>query len=192
MDALMISELFLFALGLSADAFAVAVCRGLAAGRVTVKQMLTVGVWFGGFQALMPTIGYFLGIHARELIEDYDHWIAFILLFAIGANMIRESFAQGGEDAGAVDASFSFGSMFILAVATSIDALAVGIAMAMSHRYEIAPAAAMIGVVTFVLSGAGLFLGSVFGEKYKKPATVAGGVILIFLAVFILGEHLWW
>lgn len=190
MNALILSELFLFALGLAADAFAVSVCRGLAAGRVTAKQMLTVGIWFGGFQALMPTIGYFLGIHARELIEDYDHWIAFILLAVIGANMIRESFSR--EKEAAADASFSFGSMLVLAVATSIDALAVGIAMAMSHRYEIIPAAAMIGTVTFILSGAGLLLGSVFGEKYKRPATVAGGVILIGLGIFILGEHLWW
>ena len=190
MNALIFAELFLFSLGLAADAFAVSVCRGLSAGRVTTGQILTVGVWFGGFQALMPALGYFLGEYARELIEDYDHWIAFILLFAIGANMIRESFSSEPEKN--ADASFSFFSMLVLAVATSIDALAVGIAMAMSHRYEIAPASAMIGAVTFVLSGLGLKIGSVFGEKYKKPATVAGGVILISLGVFILGEHLWW
>ena len=187
MDVLIISELFLFAVGLAADAFAVSVCKGLATGRVKWRHILTVGIWFGGFQALMPTLGYFLGSYARELIEDYDHWIAFILLAAIGANMIRESFS--GDDEGADD-SFAFGRMLVLAIATSIDALAVGIAMAMSQRYEIGAAAVIIGGVTFILSGIGLKIGSVFGEKYKKPATVAGGVILIALGVMILIEHL--
>lgn len=187
MDIILISELFLFALGLSADAFAVSVCKGLAAGRVRMRHIITVGGWFGGFQALMPTLGYFLGSFAHEMIESYDHWIAFALLFAIGINMIRESFSEKKED---TDDSFSFRRMLVLAVATSIDALAVGIAMAMSQRYEIAPAAVIIGVVTFALSGAGLKIGSVFGEKYKAPATVAGGVILILLGAFILAEHL--
>lgn len=187
MDIILISELFLFALGLSADAFAVSVCKGLATGRVRTRHIIIVGVWFGGFQALMPTLGYFLGSFAHDMIEDYDHWIAFALLVAIGANMIRESFSC--ED-GNADDSFSFWRMLVLAVATSIDALAVGIAMAMSQRYEIVPAAVIIGVVTFVLSGLGLRIGSVFGEKYKKPATVAGGVILIILGAVILAEHL--
>lgn len=187
MNIFTIAELFLFALGLAADAFAVSVCKGLATGRVRWRHILTVGLWFGGFQALMPAVGYFLGSYARELIESYDHWIAFILLVAIGANMIRESFS--GEEEGADD-SFAPGRMLILAVATSIDALAVGIAMAMSQRYDIGVAAAIIGVVTFILSGIGLKIGSVFGEKYKKPATIAGGVILIALGVMILAEHL--
>ena len=187
MDALILSELFLFALGLAADAFAVSVCKGLAVGKVKARHVIIVGAWFGGFQALMPTIGYFLGLYARDLIESYDHWIAFVLLFAIGANMIRETFTGDEETA---DASFSVGRMFVLAVATSIDALAVGIAMAMSRRYGIVSAAVVIGVVTFVVSGAGLMIGSVFGEKYRKPATVLGGIILILLGVVILAEHL--
>lgn len=187
MGDFIIVELFLFALGLSADAFAVSVCKGLAVGRVKWRQILTVGIWFGGFQALMPAIGYFLGSYARELIESFDHWIAFLLLVIIGANMIRESFGEDEENA---DASFAFGRMFVLAVATSIDALAVGIAMAMSQRYEIGYAAAVIGIVTFAVSGIGLKVGSVFGEKYKKPATIAGGVILMLLGAIILIEHL--
>ena len=187
MNAAIFSELLLFALGLSADAFAVSVCKGLATGKVRVRHIVTVGLWFGGFQALMPAIGYYLGLYARDLIENFDHWIAFILLAAIGANMIRESF---GGDEDKADASFAVGRMFILAVATSIDALAVGIAMAMSRKYEIASAASIIGIVTFAVSGAGLKIGSVFGEKYKKPATIAGGVILILLGCVILVEHL--
>ncbi len=187
MNIFIISELFLFALGLAADAFAVSICQGLSAGRVGVKEMAKVGLWFGGFQALMPTAGYFLGSLSRGIIEEFDHWIAFVLLAAIGVNMIRESFSSGGEAKGA---SFSAAALLPLAVATSIDAFAVGIALAMSGRYRIAPAALMIGCVTFTLCFFGLRIGAVFGEKYRRPATVAGGLILILLGGYILSEHM--
>ena len=171
-------------LGLAMDAFAVAVCKGLALKKATVRQALLVGVWFGGFQALMPLVGFWLGSNFQSLIENIDHWIAFILLGIIGFNMIRES----REEAETVDASFSVRAMFPLAVATSIDALAVGITFSFL-KVSIIPAVSLIGITTFILSAIGLVLGNRFGCKYKSKAEVAGGIILILIGTKILLEH---
>lgn len=181
-----IAELFLLAVGLSMDAFAVAVCKGLALKKVNFKQMALVGLWFGGFQALMPIIGYFVGVQFKDAITAVDHWIAFGLLALIGGNMIREAFSGEDEEA---DASLSFKKMLPLAVATSIDALAVGVSFAFLD-VNIGIAASFIGVVTFVLSTIGVKVGSLFGAKYKSRAELAGGIILILLGTKILLEHL--
>ena len=180
-------ELFILAVGLSMDAFAVSVCKGLALGRIKVKHGLIVGAWFGGFQALMPLVGWFLGSRFEQYIRAFDHWVAFFLLAAIGANMLRE--ALGKEEEEKTDASLAFKTMLVLAVATSIDALAVGITFAFL-RVRIVPAVLFIGVTTFLLSMLGVKAGSLFGEKYQKKAEIAGGVILILLGVKILLEHL--
>ena len=181
-------SVFFMGVALSMDAFAVSVCKGLTVGSVRGKHMLIAGVWFGAFQALMPLIGYYLGAAFHSYIEAFDHWIAFALLFAIGANMIKEAF--GDQEAEPADASFGVKTMFVLAVATSIDALAVGIALAMEEDTNIWLSIGVIGITTFLISGAGVKLGSVFGEKYEKKARVAGGVILILLGLKILLEHL--
>jgi putative Mn2+ efflux pump MntP len=186
--AIEIIEPLLYGIALSADAFAVSVCRGLAIGAVKPRHIAATGTWFGGFQAVMPIIGFYLGAESKDYIIKYDHWAAFVLLFIIGINMIRESTKKScPTDA---DASFAFKKMFVLAVATSIDALAVGIAFAMSGGENIWLTAIIIGIVTFVLSGIGLRLGSIFGIKYKSTATVIGGIILILLGTKILLEHL--
>ncbi len=181
-----IAELFLLAVGLSMDAFAVAVCKGLALKKASPGQMALVGLWFGGFQALMPLIGYFVGVQFKDAITAIDHWIAFILLAVIGGNMIREAFSTEEEKA---DASLSVKKMLPLAVATSIDALAVGVSFAFLDVH-IGTAASFIGVVTFFLSAAGVKVGSLFGAKYKSRAELAGGIILVCLGVKILLEHL--
>ena len=180
-------ELFLIAVGLSMDAFAVSVCKGLSTRELKAKHYLSVGAWFGGFQAGMPLIGYLLGVNFADYISAFDHWIAFGLLVLIGANMIKESLEKEPEkDAGA---SLAFKTMLVMALATSIDALAVGITFAFLE-VRIVPAVLFIGVTTFVLSGIGVKLGSVFGTKYKSRAEFAGGVILILLGIKILLEHL--
>lgn len=179
-------ELFILAVGLSMDAFAVSVCKGLAMPKITVKKTLIVGVWFGGFQALMPTLGYFLGVQFRDKITAIDHWIAFILLGIIGANMIKEACSGECEEE---NESLDIKTMFLLAVATSIDALAVGITFAFLNVHLIA-AVSFIGVTTFTLSAAGVKIGNIFGTKYKSKAELAGGVILILLGCKILLEHL--
>ncbi len=181
-----ILELFLVAVGLSMDAFAVAVCKGLASGKVRARHMLIPGAWFGVFQALMPLIGYFLGSRFEKYIVSVDHWIAFALLAGIGANMLRE--AHKGE-AGEEDASLAVKVMLPLALATSIDALAVGITFGFL-QVRILPAVLFIGAVTFLLSAAGVKVGSIFGERWRKSAQIAGGVILILLGLKILLEHL--
>lgn len=181
-----IAELFILAVGLSMDAFAVAVCKGLALKKVNVPQMALVGLWFGGFQALMPVAGYFVGVQFKDAITAVDHWIAFALLAAIGGNMIREALSKEEE---AADASLELRKMLPLAVATSIDALAVGVSFAFLD-VQIGLAASFIGVVTFLLSAAGVKVGSLFGAKYKRRAELAGGIILILLGVKILLEHL--
>ena len=178
-------ELAVIAVGLSMDAFAVAVCKGLATPKVEKKHMGIVGIYFGGFQALMPLLGYLLGSRFRVWIESIDHWIAFILLGCIGFNMIRES----REEAEKVDASLTAKAMLPLAVATSIDALAVGISFAFLS-VPVVPAVLLIGCITFVLSAAGVKLGNIFGVKYKSRAELAGGAILIIMGVKILIEHL--
>lgn len=180
-------ELFLIAAGLSMDAFAVSVCKGLATEKVKIKHFLIVGLWFGGFQALMPALGYFLGSGFEQYISHLDHWIAFILLALIGGNMIREALS-GKEEC--QDASFSVKVMFVMAVATSIDALAVGITFALLPDVNIAAAVSFIGIITFILSGTGLKIGNVFGIKYKAKAEFAGGLILVLMGTKILLEHL--
>lgn len=179
-------ELFILAVGLSMDAFAVSVCKGLAMPKITVKKATVVGIWFGGFQALMPALGYLLGSQFKESITAIDHWIAFILLGIIGGNMIRE--ACSGECENEND-SLDVKTMFLLAVATSIDALAVGITFAFL-KVNIAAAVTFIGVTTFIISAAGVKIGNIFGTKYKAKAELAGGIILVLLGLKILLEHL--
>lgn len=179
-------ELFLIAVGLSMDAFAVSVCKGLAMPKCTFKKAAIVGLWFGGFQALMPAIGYILGAQFQETIASIDHWIAFVLLALIGGNMIREALDNDEEEA---DASLDVKTMFLLAVATSIDALAIGITFAFL-KVNIIPAVCFIGSVTFIISFAGVKIGNVFGVRYKNKAEIVGGVILILLGLKILLEHL--
>lgn len=180
-------ELLLLGVGLSMDAFAVSVCKGLAMRKATLKAELTCGVWFGGFQALMPLIGFFLGTLFAEAIQAFDHWIAFGLLALIGGNMLKEALGDE-EDSG--DADLSIKTMFLMAVATSIDALAVGISLAMAGDVNIWTAIFLIGVTTFLLSAVGVAVGNVFGSRYEKKAELAGGVILILLGIKILLEHL--
>ncbi len=179
-------ELFLIAVGLSMDAFAVSVCKGLAMPKCTFKKAAIVGLWFGGFQALMPAIGYILGAQFQEAIASIDHWIAFVLLALIGGNMIHEALDNDEEEA---DASLNVKTMFLLAVATSIDALAIGITFAFL-KVNIIPAVCFIGIVTFIISFAGVKIGNVFGARYKNKAEIVGGVILILLGLKILLEHL--
>ena len=180
-------SLFLLAVGLSMDAFAVSICKGLALKKIQFKHALIVGLWFGGFQALMPVIGYFLGAQFKDAIASYDHWIAFGLLILIGGNMIRE--AVFDKDEPETDSALSFRSMLVLAVATSIDALAVGVTFAFLE-VNIWFSVMIIGVTTCILSMIGVKVGSVFGAKYEKKAEFIGGVILILLGVKILLEHL--
>lgn len=178
--------LFTLAVGLSMDAFAVSVCKGLALRRVTPKNCILVGIWFGGFQALMPLIGYVLGTQFEQYIVAFDHWIAFALLLLIGGNMIRES--RSKEEA-CPDGSLAIRDMFILAIATSIDALAIGITLAFL-RVNIVSAVSFIGILTFIISVIGVKAGSLCGAKYKSKAEMVGGIILIFLGSKILFEHL--
>ncbi len=180
-------ELFLLAVGLSMDAFAVSVCKGLSTQKLQVKHYLITGAWFGGFQALMPLIGYFLGSTFEKYITSVDHWVAFVLLALIGGNMLREGFSKEEEN---VNPSFSFKTMIVLAVATSIDALAVGITFALLPDVNIVAAVSFIGATTFILSAIGLKVGNIFGTKYKSKAEIAGGVILILIGLKILLEHL--
>ena len=178
-----IAELFILAVGLSMDAFAVSVCKGLSLGRINVKHMCTAGVWFGGFQALMPFLGYFLGSFFAEMIEKYDHWVAFVLLAIIGGNMIKESFGKDEK----VDSSMDVKSMLLLAIATSIDALAVGVTFAFL-QVQIVPAVSFIGVITFIFSAVGVKIGSLFGTKYKSKAELFGGIVLVLIGIKILLE----
>lgn len=179
-------ELFFLAVGLSMDAFAVSVCKGLSMKKVTLRKACLVGAWFGGFQALMPALGCFLGAAFSSYITSFDHWVAFVLLALIGLNMIREALS-GEEDS--ADDDLSFKAMLVLAIATSIDALAVGITFAFLE-VNLLWAVLFIGLITFMLSAAGVKVGNVFGEKYKSRAELAGGVILVLLGVKILLEHL--
>ena len=182
-----ILEILLLGIGLSMDAFAVSICKGLSAKRLQAKHYLIIGAWFGGFQALMPTIGYFLGSTFEQYITAFDHWIAFVLLAAIGAGMIRESLSKEESDG---NDSFSFKTMLLLALATSIDALAVGVTFALLPDVNVPLAVSLIGVTTFLCSAAGLKVGNVFGLRYKSRAEFAGGLILILIGLKILLEHL--
>lgn len=178
-------DLFVIAVGLSMDAFAVSVCKGLSVRQLKFSHACTAGLYFGGFQFLMPLLGYALGVRFQQYITSIDHWIAFVLLALIGANMIKESRGEAEQ----LNDSFSFWTMLPLAVATSIDALAVGITFAFLVE-RIVPAVCLIGVITFLFSAAGVKLGNVFGTKYKSKAEFAGGVILILLGTKILLDHL--
>ena len=181
-----LTELFILAVGLSMDAFAVAVCKGLAMPKVTWKKITAVGLWFGGFQALMPAAGYFLGIRFKDGITAIDHWIAFMLLSIIGINMIKESREDEDEE---LNASFDVKTMLALAVATSIDALAVGITFAFLDT-PILEAITIIGITTMIISIVGVVIGNYFGGKYKHKAELVGGIILVLLGVRILIQHL--
>ena len=181
-----LAELFVIAVGLSMDAFAVSVCKGLAMPKMNWKGALLVGLYFGGFQAAMPLFGYFLGSSFSLAIRAYDHWVAFILLSVIGANMVKESFSKEDE---CPDADLDIKNMVLLAIATSIDALAVGVTLAFLS-VNIIPAVSFIGVTTFILSVGGVKAGNLFGMKYKSKAERAGGIILILMAANILIEHL--
>lgn len=177
-------EIVLIAVALAMDAFAVSVCKGLAMQKITFKKAAIVGLWFGGFQTLMPTVGYFLGSAFAEKIEAIDHWVAFILLAIIGVNMIREAMSKDEEK---IDASLDVKTMFLMAVATSIDALAVGITFALEGE-NIAVSAILIGVITFCISALGVKIGSVFGTKFKSKAEFVGGVVLVGIGLKILLE----
>lgn len=179
-------ELFILAVGLSMDAFAVAICKGLSVGKLKMRYVLVTGLWFGAFQAIMPTVGYLLGTRFAGYITAIDHWIAFVLLALIGANMIREAFGKEEEE---LDDSFGVKAMFPLAVATSIDALAVGVTFAFLG-VRIVPAVSFIGCITFVLSAFGVWLGNVFGSRFKSAAELTGGCVLILMGIKILLEHL--
>ena len=178
-----ILEILLLGIGLSMDAFAVSICKGLSAKQLQTRHYLM----FGGFQALMPTIGFFLGSTFEQYITAFDHWVAFVLLSAIGAGMIKESLSK--EESNGND-SFSFKTMLLLALATSIDALAVGITFALLPDVNVPLAVCLIGITTFVCSAAGLKVGNLFGLKYKAKAELAGGIILILIGLKILLEHL--
>lgn len=182
-------ELFVLGVGLSMDAFAVSVCKGLNMKKADWKGMTLCGVWFGGFQALMPFLGFWLGSMFADAIVAVDHWIAFGLLALLGINMIREA-CQTQEAKEECDADLSVKTMFLMAVATSIDALAVGISLAMAGNVNIYRAITMIGIITFLLSAAGVKIGSIFGNRFEKKAQITGGVILLFLGIKILIEHL--
>ena len=181
-----LAELFVIAVGLSMDAFAVSVCKGLAMPKMNWKGALLVGLYFGGFQAAMPLFGVFLGSSFSLAIRAYDHWVAFILLAVIGANMVKESFSQEEE---CPNADLDVKNMVLLAIATSIDALAVGVTFAFLN-VDILPAVSFIGSVTFFLSVAGVKAGNAFGCRYKSKAELAGGAILILMGFKILLEHL--
>ena len=181
-----IFELLLIAVGLSMDAFAVSICKGLSVQRLKPRHYLLTGAWFGGFQALMPLLGWLLGVRFQGMIVSIDHWIAFILLGMIGFNMVRES--RGGE-AEELDCSYSSRAMLPLAVATSIDALAVGVTFAFLQVDNIFLAVAFIGATTFVLSAAGVKVGAAFGVRFKSRAELAGGLILMGMGAKILVEH---
>ena len=186
-------ELFLLAVGVSMDAFAVSICKGLAMQKADAKGMLTVGGWFGGFQGLMPLIGFFLGTLFAAAIEAVDHWVAFALLGFIGFNMLKEAFEKKDECCcceNDQNADLGVKTMFVMAVATSIDALAVGISLAMAGGVNIWLSVLLIGLTTFTTSAIGVKIGSIFGGAFEKKAQLAGGLILIFLGAKILLEHL--
>lgn len=181
-----VAELFVIAIGLSMDAFAVSICKGLSVRNLKPVHMAKTGIWFGGFQALMPVIGYFLGVTFADFVETVDHWIAFVLLGIIGGNMIKESCHK--DDNLSVDPDFSVRTMFAMAVATSIDALAVGVSFAFL-KVNIWEAVLMIGITTAVFSAVGVVIGNFFGARWKSKAEFTGGFILIAMGLKILLEH---
>lgn len=180
-------ELFILAVGLSMDACAVSVCKGLSVPKLKPKHALLCGVYFGSFQALMPFLGWILGSQFADLISSIDHWIAFVLLCILGINMIREAFSKDEDEC--PDASFSFKPMLTMAVATSIDALAVGVTFAFLD-VAIIPAITFIGITTFFFSAIGVKIGNVFGSRFKSKAELFGGLVLVLMGCKILIEHL--
>ena len=184
-----IAELMIIAVGVSMDAFAVSIAKGLALHRPCARHYGSVALWFGGFQALMPLVGYFLGIHFAPIVECCDHWIAFVLLAIIGGKMIYDTLRGGDEDTTGAD--FRLRTMFVLAVATSIDALAIGISLAFL-KVDIWSAVATIGVTTALFSAFGLHLGNIFGNRYKHGAELLGGIVLLLIGAKILIEHLFY
>ncbi len=182
-----IVEILIIAVGVSMDAFAVSICKGLSTRRIRLKHVGITALWFGGFQALMPLIGYYLGVSFADLVSSVDHWIAFILLGIIGGNMLKESF--GKDDDLNVNPDFSFRTMFAMAVATSIDALAIGVSFAFLN-VNIWQAILLIGITTGLFSATGVYIGNVFGSRYKSKAEFAGGFILVAMGFKILIEHL--
>ena len=189
-----ILEVFLIGVGLSMDAFAVSICKGLCMNKINKKQALIIGLFFGGFQAMMPTLGYFLASFFAKYVVAYSHWVAFLLLLFIGGNMIREAVTGDEDEDGEkeMDSPLRMGEMTVLAIATSIDALAVGVTFAfMEMKYrELAFSVGLIGCTTFVISIIGVVIGNIFGNKYEKKAEIAGGVILILIGLKILLEGL--
>lgn len=179
-----IVEIILIAVGVSMDAFAVSICKGLSVTSLRLRHAMSVGLWFGGFQALMPLVGYFVGIHFADFVSSIDHWISFLLLGFIGYKMLKEA-----KESVEVDPDFSFNTMLALSVATSIDALAVGVSLAFL-KVDIWSAVLFIGIVTAAFSMTGVKIGNVFGSRYKSAAEIAGGVILILIGTKILIEHL--
>lgn len=184
-----IGEILILGVGVSMDAFAVSICKGLSLKKARLREMTICGGWFGSFQALMPLIGFFLGALFYNAISAFDHWIAFALLALIGANMLKEAFEKKC-DCEEQSADLGFKTMFVMAIATSIDALAVGISLAMAGNVNIWIAITCIGITTFLFSALGVKIGNVFGAKFEKKAEAAGGIILILLGLKILLEHL--
>ena len=182
-----ILEIILVSIGLAMDAFAVSVCKGLSMKKMEWKKAAIIGIWFGFFQGLMPAIGYFLGNNYKYLITSIDHWIIFALLSFIGMKMIKESFCNCSEEN--INDCIDFKTMIILAIATSIDALAVGITFAFLET-NIIISAFLIGIITCILSIIGVKIGNKFGDKYESKAELAGGIILVFIGIKILLEHL--
>ena len=182
-------ELLLLAVGLSMDAFAVSICKGLAMKKAGIREGAICGLWFGGFQALMPLIGFYLGTMFADAISAFDHWIAFGLLVLIGINMLKDALEKC-DCQESPDADISVKTMFLMAVATSIDALAVGISLAMAGQVNIFVATGLIGIITFAVCMAGVKIGSIFGNRFEKKAELFGGCILILLGLKILLEHL--
>lgn len=189
MKVMSIAELLLIGVGLSMDAFAVAVCKGLNMRKVNKVHCFVIALFFGGFQALMPLIGWALGRQFEQYITTIDHWIAFILLGFIGGKMIFEALKEEEEEINKTDSRLDIKELFLLAIATSIDALAVGITFAFLN-VSILPAVSIIGCTTFVLSAMGVFIGNIFGSRYKSKAELAGGIILVLIGVKILLEHM--
>lgn len=181
-----ILSLLAISVGLAMDAFAVAVCKGLAIKKIAIKNMFKVGIWFGLFQGLMPLIGYFLGMTLEKYITSVDHWVSLLLLSLIGISMIKEALNKDSEQS---DDDLTFKTMFLLAIATSIDALAIGVTLAFLN-VNIFISVLIIGIITFILSAIGVKVGNLFGLKYKSKAEIAGGIILIIMGIKILFEHL--
>ena len=182
-------ELLLIGVGLAMDAFAVSICKGLNMRKMNYKQAGTIALYFGGFQAFMPFLGWSLGRHFEQYIVSIDHWVAFILLAFIGGNMIKEALGEDEDEICCKEESLDYKELFMLAIATSIDALAVGVTFAFL-RVSIAPAVTIIGITTFIISFVGVHIGHHFGSKYEKKAELAGGIILICIGLKILLEHL--